>query len=238
MEGKSKLLKLMAAFKINQKAKTIHKNKKLKMMLQVARIDISKRKNFLASISKSNLFALCNGKKEQSTWKFNREENWFEDIWRNRQSNQFQIRWRQDVRMNGVNFEKLVALVQPNLEKQDTNLRKAVPMKKRVGVTLWRLATGNYFRSVAKTFAIGKSTGVKIIHEFCDEIVRISSNFIKFLQSQIETGTATELFKSDCNGKIPQTVSAIDGTHIFIQTPGNERKFDYYCRKQRHSINA
>ena len=52
MEGKSKTLILMAAFKINQKAKTRGKNKKLKMMLQVARIDISKRKNVLASISK------------------------------------------------------------------------------------------------------------------------------------------------------------------------------------------
>ena len=110
----------MAAFKINQKAKTRHKNKKLKMILQVARIDISK--SFLASISKSNLFALFNGKKERSTWKFNREENWFEDIWRNRQSNEFQTRWRQDFRMNGGNFEKLAALVRPNLEKQDTNL--------------------------------------------------------------------------------------------------------------------
>ena len=89
MEGKSKTLILMAAFKINQKAKTRGKNKKLKMMLQVARIDISKRKNVLASISKSNLFALCNGKKERSTWKFNREDNWFEDIWRNRQSDEF-----------------------------------------------------------------------------------------------------------------------------------------------------
>ena len=63
MEGKSKTLMLMVAFKINQKAKTRHKNEKLKMMLQVARIDIGKRKNFLASISESNLFALCNEKK-------------------------------------------------------------------------------------------------------------------------------------------------------------------------------
>ena len=87
MEGKSKTLMLMVAFKINQKAKTIRKNKKLEMIPQAARIDISKRNYFLASISKSNLFALCNGKKEGSTWKFNKEENWFEDIWRNRQSN-------------------------------------------------------------------------------------------------------------------------------------------------------
>ena len=33
-----------------------------------------------------------------------------------------------------------------------------------------------------------------------------------------------ESFKSDCNFKISQTVGAIDGTHIFIQTPENKSK--------------
>ena len=64
MEGKSKTLMLMAASKINQKAKTIRKNKKLKMMLRVARIDISKRKNILASISKSNFSLYAMWKKK------------------------------------------------------------------------------------------------------------------------------------------------------------------------------
>ena len=62
MDGNSKMLK--AAFQINQKAKTVHKNKKLKLMVKAARIDLSKRRNVLASICKSNLFALSNGKKE------------------------------------------------------------------------------------------------------------------------------------------------------------------------------
>ena len=64
MEGKSKTLMLMAASKINHKAKTIRKNKKLKMMLRVARIDISKRKNILASISKSNFSLYAMWKKK------------------------------------------------------------------------------------------------------------------------------------------------------------------------------
>ena len=81
-------------------------------------------------------------------------------------------------------------------------MRKAIPIEKRYGVALWRLPTGNSFRSVAKT-------------------------------SQIETATAMELFQRDCNCKISKY-----GTHIFIQTPENERKFDYYCRKQRYSINT
>ena len=96
--------------------------------------------------------------------------------------------------MNGVNLEKLVALVRPNVEKQDTNQPKAIPIEKCVGVALWRLATGNSFRSVAK------STAVKITH---DCMIWISSNFITFPQSQIETATAMELFKSGCNCKIP-----------------------------------
>ena len=54
--------------------------------------------------------------------------------------------------MNGVNFEKLVAFVRSNLEKQDTNLQKAIPIEKRVGVALWRLARGNSFRSISKTY--------------------------------------------------------------------------------------
>ena len=62
--GKEQNLMLMAASKINQKAKTIRKNKKLKMMLRVARIDISKRKNILASISKSNFSLYAMWKKK------------------------------------------------------------------------------------------------------------------------------------------------------------------------------
>ena len=30
----------------------------------------------------------------------------------------------------------------------------------------------------------------------------------------------------------------MDGTHIFIQIPENEQKYDYYCRKQHYSVNT
>ena len=46
--------------------------------------------------------------------------------------------------MNDESFEKLVPPVRPNLEKQDTNLWKVLPIEKRVGVALWRFATGNF----------------------------------------------------------------------------------------------
>ena len=85
-------------------------------------------------------------------------------------------------------------------------------------------------------FAICKSIAVKITHDFCDTIIRISSNFIKLLQSQIEKTTAMELFKSDCNCKVSQKVGRWNP--YFHSNAENKRKFDYYCKKQRHPINT
>ena len=75
------------------------------------------------------------------------------------------------------------------------------------GVNFEKLVT-LVWQNIAKTFAIGKSIAVKIIHNFCDEIVRIFPNFIKFPQNQKETATAMEFFKRHCSCKIPQSVGA------------------------------
>lgn len=88
-------------------------------------------------------------------------------MWNNRHSPEYQKRWRQDSRMSGLNFENFVSLVQINLKRQDTNLRKPIPVEKRAAVALWRLATGNSFQSFAKTFTIVKSTAVIMTLKFC-----------------------------------------------------------------------
>ena len=71
-------------------------------------------------------------------------------------------------------------LVRTRLEKRDTQLHKTIPIEKHVDVALWRLSTGNFFRSIEKTFGLGKSTAVQITAEFCKEIFRLSHLFIKF----------------------------------------------------------
>ena len=176
--------------------------------------------------------------KQRIIWMHEREERWFDAMWENRHSPDFQLQWKQDFRMNGFNFEKLVKEVRHALEKQDTNMRKAIRVEKRVAIAVWRLSTGISFRSVAKTFAIGKSTAVKITREFGKEFDRTASAFIKFPRNPLETAKAIQSFKQNCHCTIPQALGAIDGTHIFIKTPENERKHDYFCRKQSHSVNT
>ena len=47
-------------------------------------------------------------------------------------------------------FEKLVNLLRASLEKQDTHFRRAIPVKRCVSFALWRLASGNYFRTTSE----------------------------------------------------------------------------------------
>ena len=133
----------------------------------------------------------------RSEWMFYREEFWFEILWMNRNNPDYENRWRSDFRMCGQTFSHIVDLVRANLEKRDTHFRKAIPIEKRVAVAIWRLSTGNSFRSVSKTFAIGKSTAVTITREFCVEMMNISSRFIKFPVSRKETSEAIEKLKVD-----------------------------------------
>ena len=88
--------------------------------------------------------------------------------------------------MRDETFANLVTVLASYLTKQDTLFRRAIPVvDKRVAIAVWRLATGNSYRSIAKTFAVGNRTAVKITHEFCSALVHISDMFIHFTTSPV-----------------------------------------------------
>ena len=112
--------------------------------------------------------------RNRNLWAYERDETWFSKLMNNDDGDpNFDIRWRNEFRMKHSTFLQIVQLVRPRLEKRDTQLRKAIPIKKRV-VALWKLSTGNSFRSIEKTFGIGKCTAVQITAELCKEISFIS----------------------------------------------------------------
>lgn len=194
------------------------------------------RKRFLAALTKTSLFGL-QIRRARTVWSFFRRELWFGQMLNNNlEDPNFDQHWRRDFRITLPTFMEIVQLVRPRLEKRDTRLRKAVPIEKRVAVAIWRLSTGNSFRTIAKTFAIGKSTAVQITKEFCAEMLRLSPRYIKFPSSRRETAEAIEKFKGDYGCEIPQVMSALDGTHIPISAPNVDGKIDYFSRKQRYTI--
>ena len=68
--------------------------------------------------------------------------------------------------MSQETFRSIVRVVQPALEKRDTQFWCALPIKKRVVIALWRLPTGNSFRTVVKTFAVVNQGLFKLLESF------------------------------------------------------------------------
>ena len=112
----------------------------------------TQRARYFSSLIETTLFntSICN----RNLWAYERDETWFSKLLNDDGDPNFDIRWRNESRMKHSTFLQIVQLVRPRLEKRDTQLLKAIPIEKRVGVALWRLSTGNYFRSIQKTFGI------------------------------------------------------------------------------------
>ncbi|CAG2195659.1 unnamed protein product [Mytilus edulis] len=142
--------------------------------------------------------------------------------------------WRHNTRISKETFSFLEEELGPHIKKKDTVMRSAVPVSKRLLMTLWYLGTQMDFRSLAALFGVGKSTSCIIVHEACMKIIRqvLTKTFIKFPRNQaaddVVSGFANLL-------GFTQTVGAIDGTHIPIIAP-SENSSDFYNRKGYYSI--
>lgn len=77
------------------------------------------------------------------------------------------------LRMNDDDFNYLLLLTTPLIEKADTNMRQSIPASERLAVTLRFLATGDSFKSLALLFRIAACTISKIVPEICDAIYTV-----------------------------------------------------------------
>ena len=57
--------------------------------------------------------------------------------------------------MSFDSFQALCRILSPFMAKRNTRFRAAVPIEKRVAIGLWRLGTGESYRSTSITFGVG-----------------------------------------------------------------------------------
>ena len=119
--------------------------------------------------------------------------------------------------------------------RQNTILREAITVEKRVAVALWRLATGISYRTVGLTFGISRCTTMNVKDEFCSALMRRANDFINFPKAEAETRQAIQKFQDISH--FPQVVGALDGSHIPIKAPKEEPN-EYVNRKSFHSIES
>ena len=101
---------------------------------------------------------------------------------------------------------------------------------------LWRFATGNSFKTCGLQFGLGISTAKTVCFEFENALISRKDQFINFpLTRRDREEKMNEFIIMDEYGIGPQTVGAIDGCHIEINAPP-QNKEDYYNRKQHYSV--
>ena len=70
------------------------------------------------------------------TWVFPRPQNWFQQLLNNNAVDHW---WKENFRVSCNTFEYICQLVGPALQRQNTRMRDAIPVPKRVGASNWRV---------------------------------------------------------------------------------------------------
>ena len=83
-------------------------------------------------------------RRPRRAWVFPRPQNWFQQLLN---SNALDHWWKENFKVSRDAFEYICQLVGPALQRQNTGMQDAIPVPKRVGASLWRLATGECYRS-------------------------------------------------------------------------------------------
>lgn len=138
------------------------------------------------------------------------------------------------LRMSRENFDIILQLVSPNIEKLDTHLRKAIPSDQRLCVTLYYLACGDSFKTLSLFFRMGESTIRSIVYETCMAIWEtMAPLYLKTPTTEREWVKIANGFEHHWN--FPSCIGAMDGKHCHIQAPPNSGS-EFFNYKKTFSI--
>ncbi|XP_043097547.1 protein ANTAGONIST OF LIKE HETEROCHROMATIN PROTEIN 1 [Puntigrus tetrazona] len=163
-------------------------------------------------------------RRTSAVWSYPREHKWWDTIVPAFTPEQF----IQNFRVSRESFEYICCRLRHVLQRRNTNFRLCVPLKKRIAIALWKLATGSEYRSVSQLFGVGVSTVFNCVQDFCNAVIKVLlAVHVKFPDST-KLKEMADVFESGWN--VPQCVGAIDGSHIPIIAPEDYPR-DYFNRK-------
>ena len=141
--------------------------------------------------------------------------------------------WMENFRMSHDTFIYLCDELRASVERNDTTMRQAISVERRVALTLWFLSTGADCQTIGHLFGVSESTVCIVTKEVCAAIVDVLlPKYVKFPNGE-SLKEVVDGFKHKFG--FPQCAGAVDGTHIPIISP-EEYPADYFNRKGWHSI--
>ncbi|XP_051996795.1 uncharacterized protein zgc:113227 isoform X1 [Xyrauchen texanus] len=162
-------------------------------------------------------------------WTHPQMQNWWDTVVPEFSPKQF----IQNFKVSRGSFDYIYCRLKHAMERRNTNFRLCIPVRKRIAIALWKLATGNEYKSASQLFGVGVSTVFNCVQDFCNGIIKV------LLPVHIKFPDSRKLVEmADCfedRWKVPQCVGVIDGSHIPIIAP-EENPRDYFNKKGWHSI--
>ncbi|KAL1557299.1 protein ALP1-like [Salvia divinorum] len=153
---------------------------------------------------------------QRRLWVRNRSKDWWEQC----NSPEFpDEEFKKAFRMGKETFDFICNELSSVVAKENTMLRDAVPVRQRVAVCVWRLATGEPLRLVSKKFGLGISTCHKLVLEVCSAIRNVLMP--KFLRWPDDEGLSRFKAEFEAISGIPNVVGSMYTTHIPIIAPKN-----------------
>ncbi|XP_068635450.1 protein ALP1-like [Aristolochia californica] len=151
---------------------------------------------------------------QRRLWVKNRSRAWWDGC---NQPDFPDSEFRRAFRMGRATFDMICDELTEIVAKEDTMLRAAIPVRQRVAVCIWRLATGEPLRLVSKRFGLGISTCHKLVLEVCAAIkTRLMP---KFLQWPDNEGIAQIKQAFESLSGIQNVVGSMYTTHVPIIAP-------------------
>lgn len=87
--------------------------------------------------------------------------------------------YKNHLRLNSIQFNHLLELVQPKIQKRDTLMRAALPARLKLQITLRYLASGDSFRSLEALYRVPKSSISKFIPSVLEAIYESLKEYIE-----------------------------------------------------------
>ena len=84
--------------------------------------------------------------------------------------------------------------------------------------------------------SLSQSSVCRVIKEVSEAIARRKRTFMRFPTTREEVEATKQQFYEYC--RFPGVIGAIDGTHVYIRSPGGEQALYFLNRKNRYSVNV
>lgn len=151
---------------------------------------------------------------QRRLWVKTRSNAWWEQV----NSPDFpEEEFKKAFRMSRATFDMICEELESVVTKKDTMLRLAIPVPQRVAVCIWRLATGEALREVAKRFGLGISTCHKLVLEVCTAIRSVLMPKLLLWPDENRVAEIKRDFESFSG--IPNVCGSMYTTHIPIIAP-------------------